>query len=116
MKLDDFLDLFPRGFIVGWYSDSNIPRGWALCDGTNHTPNLINKFPMGASHPNELRQSGGALDHTHQTGNGHTYADGYGHDGDRNGAVHVNGLSHYHDVNAATHLPPYQKIMFIMKT
>lgn len=38
--------LIPPGIIVMWTGDI-IPEGWALCDGTNGTPNLINKFIKG---------------------------------------------------------------------
>lgn len=33
----------PVGTIVAYHGDS-IPAGWAICDGTNGTPNLIGKF------------------------------------------------------------------------
>jgi microcystin-dependent protein len=36
----------PTGSIISWHdSISNIPFGWALCDGNNGTPNLIETFP-----------------------------------------------------------------------
>lgn len=35
--------IIPRGLIVMWNGDG-IPYGWALCDGTNNTPNLIDMF------------------------------------------------------------------------
>ena len=39
----------PRGTIVMWSgSIANIPKGWALCDGTNGTPDLRDKFIVGA--------------------------------------------------------------------
>ena len=31
------------------WSGTTVPSGWALCDGTNGTPNLKNKFIMGSS-------------------------------------------------------------------
>ena len=36
----------PRGSIVMWSNTAGgtVPVGWALCDGTNGTPNLANKF------------------------------------------------------------------------
>lgn len=36
----------PRGSIVMWSNTAGgtVPVGWALCDGTNGTPNLTNKF------------------------------------------------------------------------
>ena len=40
----------PVGLIAMWSgSSASIPAGWALCDGTNGTPNLIDKFVMGAA-------------------------------------------------------------------
>ena len=39
---------FPVGGIIMW-SGSTVPSGWALCDGTNGTPNLVDRFIMGAA-------------------------------------------------------------------
>jgi len=42
-------DILPKGSIVLWYGDtSNIPTGWALCNGGNDTPDLRDKFVIGA--------------------------------------------------------------------
>ena len=39
----------PVGGIIMWSgSTSNIPTGWALCNGSNATPDLRNKFVIGA--------------------------------------------------------------------
>lgn len=35
--------LLPYGTII-MYNGNSIPNGWAICDGTNGTPNLIDKF------------------------------------------------------------------------
>lgn len=55
---------FPKGAIVIWYGNINgrmmpVPDGWALCDGTNGTPDLRGKIPLG-SQGNNLNQVGGA--------------------------------------------------------
>lgn len=43
-------DILPYGSIIMWYgSTSNVPTGWALCDGTNSTPDLRDRFVIGAS-------------------------------------------------------------------
>lgn len=40
---------FPTGIITLWSgSVANIPDGWYLCDGTNGTPDLTDKFVVGA--------------------------------------------------------------------
>jgi hypothetical protein len=39
----------PTGVITMWYGTiANIPTGWLLCDGTNGTPDLRNRFVLGA--------------------------------------------------------------------
>lgn len=39
---------FPSGIIVMWSgSPSNIPNGWALCNGSNGTPDLTGRFIVG---------------------------------------------------------------------
>ena len=37
--------LMPSGVIVSWYgTETNCPEGWAICDGTNGTPDLRGRF------------------------------------------------------------------------
>ena len=51
----------PSGTIVLWSgSEATIPSGWVLCDGTNSTPNLQNKFIMGAGDTYAVAATGGA--------------------------------------------------------
>ena len=41
--------LFVTGMIMMWYgSVASIPSGWVLCDGNNSTPDLRNRFVVGA--------------------------------------------------------------------
>ncbi len=43
-------DIVPTGVIVMWSgSVASIPSGWLLCDGTNSTPDLRNRFIIGAN-------------------------------------------------------------------
>jgi hypothetical protein len=43
-------DIVPTGVIVMWSgSVATIPSGWLLCDGTNSTPDLRNRFIIGAN-------------------------------------------------------------------
>ena len=48
-RLRTLKDLQPIGSIQMWSGTIlNIPLGWKLCDGNNGTPNLINRFVVGA--------------------------------------------------------------------
>ena len=48
--------IIPKGVIVVWSGQStNIPFGWALCDGSNGTPDLRGKFVMGFNNNSSLK-------------------------------------------------------------
>jgi len=50
----------PQGSIIPWYGDkANIPDGFALCDGTNGTPDLRNRFLVGAGDAYKVSDIGG---------------------------------------------------------
>ena len=52
---------FPPGGIIMWSgSIASIPSGWALCDGTNGTPNLRDRFVVGAGSTYAVGATGGA--------------------------------------------------------
>lgn len=49
LELADQADSFPAGGIIMWSGTiATIPTGWALCDGTNGTPNLTGRFVVHA--------------------------------------------------------------------
>lgn len=55
------LYLVPGGFIGMWSgSAETIPTGWALCDGANGTPNLTDRFILGAGKAYQPGATGGA--------------------------------------------------------
>jgi len=59
----------PSGAIVMWSGQTSaIPSGWVLCDGNNSTPNLTDRFVMGAGASNETT-TGGANTRTLGTAN-----------------------------------------------
>ena len=64
----------PVGGIILWSgSTASIPSGWALCDGQNGTPDLRNKFIVGAGSTYNVNATGGSadaivVDHTHGSG------------------------------------------------
>jgi hypothetical protein len=77
----------PTGMISLWYgSIGSVPTGWYLCDGTNGTPDLRDKFVVGAGSTYSVAATGGSTDaivvsHTHTAtstvtdpGHFHTYS------------------------------------------
>ena len=54
-------DTFPAGGIIMWSgAQANIPSGWVLCDGNNSTPDLRNRFIVGAGSTYSVGDTGGA--------------------------------------------------------
>lgn len=50
----------PPGGIIMWNGWANqVPLGWAVCDGTNGTPDLRNRFVVGAGDEYSVDQTGG---------------------------------------------------------
>jgi hypothetical protein len=60
----DFVhQILPYGSIIMWYGNaSNVPYGWALCNGSNGTPNLLDKFIVAAGGIYNPGATGGRLD------------------------------------------------------
>ena len=65
--------VIPTGLISLWSgSIGSIPSGWVLCDGNNSTPNLTDRFIVGAGNNYAVAGQGGSADsivvsHTHST-------------------------------------------------
>jgi microcystin-dependent protein len=60
-KLDASINFFPTGGIVMWSGTPvNVPSGWTLCDGTNGTPDLRNRFIVGAGSNYSAGATGGS--------------------------------------------------------
>ena len=64
----------PSGFIGLWSgSSATIPPGWYLCDGNNGTPNLKDRFVIGAGNSYSVNATGGSanatlVSHSHGVG------------------------------------------------
>ena len=125
-------DVFFPGFVTPYYGAvANIPSGWALCDGTNGTPDLRGRFVMGANLINTPGSTGGSnktggttLAETQMPSHAHGYtAPGYSAQGGGSttgsgypfatgSATGAAGGSqpHNHDL-----IPSYYALHFIMK-
>ena len=64
-------DAFITGMIMLWSGATDaVPAGWSLCDGTGNTPDLRDKFVVGAGNSYDVNATGGSKDaiavsHTH---------------------------------------------------
>lgn len=71
--------LFPVGMVMMWYGSAGaVPSGWAVCDGSNGTPDLRNRFVVGAGNSYALSAVGGAASSSPTTASGgsHTHTVG----------------------------------------
>ncbi|MDC8012276.1 hypothetical protein [Tahibacter soli] len=113
----------PIGTIVPWFPpevpkegvslNTIVPQGWAICDGSNGTPNLQDRFVLGTLDPNSIGKQGGSKTHNHTASFSapRFEADNVGSRG--------TGASE-HDrtkvsVNEAEAMPPYTMLVYIMK-
>jgi microcystin-dependent protein len=136
------LTAFVTGMIMIWSgSSASIPSGWVICDGTNSTPDLRNRFVVGAGSTYAVGATGGSADavvvsHTHaitDSGHTHTYNQAYSpytvvDSGNDSGAFWNNqsatsgssttGISINSSGVSGTNanLPPYYALCYIMKT
>lgn len=92
--------IIPAGVILMWSgSIASVPSGWLLCDGTNSTPDLRNRFIVGAGSTYAVNDIGGAADaivvsHTHTatvTDPGHFHISGGISDTSAYGTAAVSG-------------------------
>ncbi len=109
----------PVGTICLWAGAIvNIPAGFILCDGNGGTPDLRNRFVVGAGDTYAPDDSGGDANHNHDfTGDGHTHdmlggndiGSGVGFE-DTTDSTPATGTT---DNEAA--LPPYYALAYIMR-
>lgn len=136
---------FPSGGIIIWSgSSAAIPSGWLLCNGASGTPDLRNRFVVGATDTYAVGATGGSANaivvahshtatstvtdpgHNHSSGvrnPGNTAADGAGAGKCDTGTTSTatTGISVSTTVNSAgssgtnANLPPYYALCYIMK-
>jgi len=97
-------DAIAAGIITMWSgSIGAIPSGWFLCDGTNGTPDLRDRFIVGAGSTYAVNATGGAATVTLTQAETPAHTHGYG-------PVNVvSGGSHSHGVNDPTHVHSYTR-------
>jgi len=136
------IQAFYTGMIMMWSgSIATIPSGWALCNGSNGTPDLRNRFIVGAGSTYNPADTGGTSDaivvsHSHTiTDPGHFHYWGGGGNaqvGNDNGGANANGGSSNFATSTSftgitgtnttgqsgtnQNLPPYYALAYIMKT
>jgi len=109
----------PRGAIFWWSgSIASIPPTYRLCDGTRLTPDLRNKFIVGAGDTYSVDDKGGTLTHAHTfTSFGHPHALGGGTDikelpNNISADLSIEQLTGTFDPSSS--LPPYHSIVLVM--
>jgi hypothetical protein len=131
----------PSGGIIIWSgSSASIPSGWLLCDGSSSTPDLRNRFVVGATSTYAVGATGGSADaivvsHTHTatvTDPGHNHSidfafaglDGGGlgsltQSGTTNTSTKTTGITVANSTTGSSgtnaNLPPYYALCYIMK-
>lgn len=93
----------PKGTIVLWRGTSaTIPNGWVLCDGSYGTPDLRNRFVVGAGDEYSVGNIGGVKNYSLKQFN-HT------------GGNWVEDLWAFKTVTTLDNRPPYYALCYIMK-
>ena len=113
MRLQSGLIIIWSGAIV------DIPAGWVLCDGNNQTPDLRDRFVLGAGDTFDPDDTGGNINHNHPfTGDGHVHTLPAGNDiGAADALENVsNSVAVTGTTDNADGRPPYFALAYVMKT
>lgn len=110
----------PRGIICEWYgSIASIPAGFVLCNGANGTPDLRDRFIVGAGSTYTVDDTGGAVNHTHPfttDGHFHTIQPGVPVETGVGFSSTTDTKTDTGTTDAGSSLPPYHSLCYIMKT
>ena len=120
------IDAIPSGVIVMWSgSIADIPTSWALCNGSNGTPDLRDRFIVGAGSSYAVDNTGGEASHTliiaempaHTHSYNQPFSTGYvSESGDRPRIVGSSTTTGSTGGNAPhENRPPYYALAYIMK-
>ena len=115
---------FVSGMIILWSGNVNsVPSGWVICDGSNSTPDLRDKFVVGANNAYAVGATGGATtDSISISISGNTGVESvFGSNGYIQPSPHNARPQHSHSFSGSGSatvdtLPPYHALLYIMKT
>ena len=115
-----FESTFVSGMILLWSGATNaIPTGWVICDGQNSTPDLRDRFVVGAGNAYAVDATGGAVSTT-VSGSTNALSGENSNITGRSAGANMYGAStgHSHGINISgvSILPPYYALAYIMKT
>lgn len=113
------MTVMDSGIIALWFGSlASIPAGFVLCDGNNGTPDLRDKFLVGAGDTFAVNDTGGNVLHNHDfTGDGHNHDIGGGPNIGPGVGFQANTSTEAvtGTTNNANGLPPYHSLAYIMK-
>ncbi|WP_413854570.1 hypothetical protein [Candidatus Ruminimicrobium bovinum] len=126
--------MVPKGAIIIWSGSADkIPTGWALCDGTNGTPDLRGKFVLGSfsetGNKYSVGQTGGEEEHTltidEMPSHNHTWLFGLETDDSGTGGSLdeytrkpgniTDSIGYVGGSRPHNNMPPYYSLCYIMK-
>lgn len=117
IPIGGFNDTLAEFTVLTWRGGVNdLPDGWQVCDGSNGTPDLRDRFVVAAGNAYGLGEIGGSLTHDHggRTGPGNTITSWV--DDHSGGDDHiVSHQMHTHSISQSNHLPPYFGLYYICK-
>lgn len=91
--------VIPAG-VIG-LADAAAPTGFAICDGTASTPNLVDKYLLGAAAGANAGTTGGTTTNVHAINHSHTTS--HTHAAATSGSSSMNGLTNNVDIAQASH-------------
>ena len=103
--MPDLTNVIPSGIICMWSGESTaIPSGWNLCDGSNGTPDLRDRFIVGAGNTYKVKDTGGEATHTLTTNEMPSHNHGFtgtahNHTGSLSSATAASAGSHTHTMS-----------------
>lgn len=107
------------GQIVLWNTAFGAtPNGWHLCDGTDETPDLRNKFIVGAGNSYAPDDEGGSANHAHaftSDGHFHNFEAGTDLQGGANNAGTTTTEAESDTTGVPSQPLPYYAVVYIIK-